>query len=133
MFLQLGAAVGDELDDLFPGSGAIGRAWALFVASDVATTLAGDLLDHDAELSRAAARDVSRPAGDDGFELVGDYVPDEDMHLFLLPEQRPPLRSRLREAITNLQASLDADHDDDAPLYNPDEDPDRWRGEEGPL
>jgi len=30
MFAQLGAQAGDELADLFPGSGAIGRAWALY-------------------------------------------------------------------------------------------------------
>lgn len=30
MFAQLGARAGDELADLFPGSGAIGRAWDLY-------------------------------------------------------------------------------------------------------
>jgi hypothetical protein len=30
LFSLLGAHAGDELDDLFPGSGAIGRAWALY-------------------------------------------------------------------------------------------------------
>lgn len=30
MFRQLGAARGDTLDDLYPGSGAVGRAWKLF-------------------------------------------------------------------------------------------------------
>jgi hypothetical protein len=28
IFALLGAAPGDTLDDLFPGSGAVGRAWA---------------------------------------------------------------------------------------------------------
>lgn len=32
MFSLLGAQVGDELTDLFPGSGAIGRAWALYTS-----------------------------------------------------------------------------------------------------
>ncbi len=32
MFAQLGAQPGDELADLFPGSGAIGRAWELYTA-----------------------------------------------------------------------------------------------------
>jgi hypothetical protein len=32
MFAQLGAEPGDQLDDLFPGSGAIGRAWALYTS-----------------------------------------------------------------------------------------------------
>lgn len=30
LFRQLGALAGDELVDYFPGSGAIGRAWAMF-------------------------------------------------------------------------------------------------------
>lgn len=32
MFAQLGALPGDELDDLYPGSGAIGRAWELYAS-----------------------------------------------------------------------------------------------------
>jgi hypothetical protein len=32
MFAQLGAHPGDELTDLFPGSGAIGRAWELYTS-----------------------------------------------------------------------------------------------------
>jgi hypothetical protein len=32
MFAQLGAEPGDQLDDLFPGSGAIARAWALYTS-----------------------------------------------------------------------------------------------------
>lgn len=32
MFRQLGAQAGDTLDDLFPGSGAVGRAWALYTS-----------------------------------------------------------------------------------------------------
>ena len=30
VFALLGAAPGDSLDDLFPGSGAVGRAWAAY-------------------------------------------------------------------------------------------------------
>ncbi|HEX5120471.1 MAG TPA: hypothetical protein VFW65_35265 [Pseudonocardiaceae bacterium] len=33
LFDLLGAAPGDALDDLFPGSGAVGRAWAAFATS----------------------------------------------------------------------------------------------------
>ena len=36
VFKLLGATVGDELDDLFPGSGAVARAWALFTGEDAA-------------------------------------------------------------------------------------------------
>jgi hypothetical protein len=32
MFAQLGARPGDTLDDLYPGSGAVGRAWALYAS-----------------------------------------------------------------------------------------------------
>ncbi len=34
VFTLLGAAPGDTLDDLFPGSGAVSRAWAAFTAAD---------------------------------------------------------------------------------------------------
>ena len=32
LFRQLGARPGDTLDDLYPGSGAVGRAWALYTS-----------------------------------------------------------------------------------------------------
>jgi hypothetical protein len=32
IFGLLGAQAGDSLDDLFPGSGAVGRAWAVFTS-----------------------------------------------------------------------------------------------------
>ena len=32
MFAQLGALPGDELADIFPGSGAISRAWELYTS-----------------------------------------------------------------------------------------------------
>jgi hypothetical protein len=38
MFVQLGALAGDELVDLFPGSGAVGRAWKLYTSSPAAAT-----------------------------------------------------------------------------------------------
>jgi hypothetical protein len=34
IFGLLGAQPGDSLDDLFPGSGAVGRAWAAFTIRD---------------------------------------------------------------------------------------------------
>lgn len=41
MFAQLGARPGDELVDVFPGSGAIGRAWALYASpADVGSSRA---------------------------------------------------------------------------------------------
>lgn len=41
MFSQLGAQPGDELADLFPGSGAIGRAWALYTSRRTCSSEAG--------------------------------------------------------------------------------------------
>jgi len=43
IFALLGAAPGDTLDDLFPGSGAITRAWAAWTAAAAAS--AGGLCD----------------------------------------------------------------------------------------
>ncbi len=54
IFTLLGACPGDTLDDLFPGSGAVGRAWAVFTSSpdpspkpraDASLTAAGDASD----------------------------------------------------------------------------------------
>ncbi len=48
IFDLLGATPGDSLDDLFPGSGAVGRAWTVFTGS--------------AQLSRGPGADASQPA-----------------------------------------------------------------------
>jgi hypothetical protein len=42
IFTLLGAAPGDRLDDLFPGSGAVGRAWAAYTGGDPSLTPASD-------------------------------------------------------------------------------------------
>lgn len=74
VFKLLGATVGDELDDLFPGSGAVSRAWALFTGEDDAGVQLGLPVDsshgdHDGDprdmSPLAAANDVSR-SGRDG-------------------------------------------------------------------
>lgn len=38
---ELGAEPGDDLDDLYPGSGGIGRAWRIFAGADVLADRAG--------------------------------------------------------------------------------------------
>ena len=57
IFALLGACPGDTLDDLFPGSGAVSRAWAAFTRSpdpspksrvDASLTAAGDACDRGA-------------------------------------------------------------------------------------
>ena len=50
IFDLLGAAPGDTLDDLFPGSGAVGRAWAAFT---------GHARDPSADPARADASEAS--------------------------------------------------------------------------
>lgn len=42
LFRQLGAAAGDRLDDVFPGSGAVSEAWRRYVASAAPETAALD-------------------------------------------------------------------------------------------
>jgi hypothetical protein len=54
VFQLLGATAGDQLDDLFPGSGAVARAWSLY---------AGAAVESDA--SAAANRDASSGSGAD--------------------------------------------------------------------
>jgi hypothetical protein len=74
MFAQLGARAGDELADLFRGSGAIGRAWDLYtspgpdVGRDASRAAAAGL--GDASRGAVASRDASlspAPATGDGF------------------------------------------------------------------
>jgi hypothetical protein len=42
IFTLLGAAPGDTLDDLFPGSGAVSRAWAAYTRQEPSPTPAVD-------------------------------------------------------------------------------------------
>jgi hypothetical protein len=55
LFAQLGAAPGDELVDLFPGSGAVRRAWIRYTSPQYSN-----------DASAAAPRDASSPAESDG-------------------------------------------------------------------
>lgn len=66
MFEQLGARAGDELVDLYPGSGAIGRAWDRFTA-DPSPAPGGDGSRRTSgDTSPAAEGDTSREALSDG-------------------------------------------------------------------
>ena len=56
IFTLLGAAPGDSLDDLFPGSGAVGRAWSAYTGGDPSLTPASDVSCQD-------PGDASSPAG----------------------------------------------------------------------
>jgi hypothetical protein len=58
LFRLIGAAPGDTLDDLFPGSGAVTRAWAAFTAADPSYQARADT-------SPADPRDASHPAAAD--------------------------------------------------------------------
>lgn len=44
MFAQLGAQPGDQLDDLYPGSGAVSRAWQLYTSRGPAAIAAGRVI-----------------------------------------------------------------------------------------
>jgi hypothetical protein len=74
MFRQLGAARGDELVDLFPGSGAITRAWDLYTRPPGGrdTSVAKDLRN----VSLEASRDTRRAAHRDGGSDVAAAPPD---------------------------------------------------------
>jgi hypothetical protein len=92
MFRLIGAAPGDTLDDLFPGSGAVTRAWAAFTARPTAVLGSNGYLaplpepsrlaradaslgdPHDA--SHPAARDASRRTSRDASRGPGADAPD---------------------------------------------------------
>lgn len=66
MFRQLGAMAGDELVDLFPGSGAVGRAWSLY-AAPVAGAGGHDPSPRESDdRSRPGRHDASARAAHDG-------------------------------------------------------------------
>jgi hypothetical protein len=67
VFTLLGAAPGDTLDDLFPGSGAVSRAWAAFTAADPSHVARADA-------SRLSATNATRRAdpGDASAEVLND-------------------------------------------------------------
>ena len=62
IFTLLGAAPGDTLDDLFPGSGAVGRAWAAYTGGEPSFSAGLDA-------SREARADASSSAADNGMAL----------------------------------------------------------------
>ena len=62
-FALLGAAPGDTLDDLFPGSGAVGRAWAAYTGREPSLTSASDASCPDpGDPSSSAARNGTDPS-----------------------------------------------------------------------
>ncbi|MEV0592467.1 hypothetical protein [Nonomuraea cavernae] len=74
LFDLLGAVPGDSFDDLFPGSGAVSRAWAVFAGAPVP--------------SPAAESDASPAAGHDGSSPPARTTPDPVPQLVALPAIR---------------------------------------------
>lgn len=61
VFDLLGAALSDSLDDLFPGSGAVARAWAVFTGDEASCPSPSDIFDgvlFDVSCAAAARRVV---------------------------------------------------------------------------
>jgi hypothetical protein len=75
IFTLLGAGPGDTLDDLFPGSGTVARAWAAFTSADASRT------DHDASRTDRA-ENMSRTDRDASAEVL---------HPRPLPGSRPAM------------------------------------------
>lgn len=70
LFDLLGALPGDELDDLFPGSGGIGRAWRLY--EHASRSAAADASRGAGAPRRVASRSRRRPVGGEPCEFCGD-------------------------------------------------------------
>lgn len=69
LFAWLGMVPGDELEDLFPGTGIVGQAWAVLSSSavrDTSSPAPGDII--------ATARDASRRASSDTRDPFHDRV-----------------------------------------------------------
>ena len=69
IFTLLGAASGDRLDDLFPGSGAVSRAWAAYTGGEPSLTPASDASCPD-------PGDASSPAAGNGLDPSSSPVAD---------------------------------------------------------
>jgi hypothetical protein len=70
IFTLLGAAPGDTLDDLFPGSGAVSRAWAAYIGQPSPAPAVYASCKARADASSPAASDASYPspeASPDGY------------------------------------------------------------------
>jgi hypothetical protein len=96
MFQLLGALPGDSLDDLYPGSGAVGRAWATYTQASVARqgdTSAPAIPDaspragHDA--SHQARTDASPAAASDASCPSAHATPHPDRSHQALPDTLP--------------------------------------------
>ena len=79
IFQLLGAGPGDTLDDLFPGSGAVGRAWAAYTGQPSSTPAVYALCKARADASYPAASDTSYPssrASHDAYaQLLLEFAP----------------------------------------------------------
>lgn len=76
VFTLLGAAPGDTLDDLFPGSGAVTRAWAAYTGQPDPSPQA----QHDASPPTTAQHDASPPGGPDASHLQTPRVAPPGEH-----------------------------------------------------
>ena len=84
IFGLLGAAPGDTLDDLFPGSGAVTRAWAAYTSRDPSRAPECRTSREVGDTSSPAASgascpdpgDVSFPAAADGSDPSGEALDD---------------------------------------------------------
>ena len=69
IFTLLGAEPGDTLDDLFPGSGAVSRAWAAYTGCELSSAATVDA-------SCKAWADASTSAASDGFDPSCEALDD---------------------------------------------------------
>jgi hypothetical protein len=92
LFGLLGATAADSLDDLFPGSGAVGRAWAAFTGQDPSRAAGADASPAaGCDASAVAPHDASPPAGNDA--------------------SLTPLAARIRPQTAERDHNGDHDHD----------------------
>lgn len=76
VFGLLGAAPGDKLDDLYPGSGAVSRAWAAFTAGEPSRVTGADASCTTTADASSQARADGYPAGcEPSFAAEHDSLP----------------------------------------------------------
>jgi hypothetical protein len=81
IFTLLGACPGDSLDDLFPGSGAVARAWAAYTGQPEPSRL------DPGDASVKARADASFPAAGDGSDPSCEALDDGSLFPYAVPQR----------------------------------------------
>lgn len=127
LFDLMGLLPGDELVDLFPGSGGVTRAWELFNAPDVLRSAAAEPdASGDAGGARRVVEDLHDALPPGPGDAVTTVEPDASRTARAEASCRPADETRRLEHLDDQRAEVEARHD--AALTDAIERVESWRG-----